>query len=587
VKRLFFALFPCCVALLCTGHVRAGEDSSAAALRALLADDWEHTLRADPLFATSIGDHRFDALLPEVSEANETRERLHDELMLERLRGIDRESLSEEERNHYDIFALLKTDAIAERDFRTYLTPISSRSGFHIQFPRLRKHVVFDSARAYESYLARLSGFLEYARGHIALMRRGIELGYVLPRVVLEGFETTITAHIVAEPTESVFFEPFRDFPAQIDSRERKRLREEAVRAVSESIVPGYREFLRFMVEEYVPAARPSIAAADLPDGRRFYEHRVRRFTTLPLTPRAVHDTGQAEVRRIRTEMEAIVAKVDFEGSFAEFLEFLRTDKRFYAATPEALLKEVSFILKRMDGKLPLLFKTLPRTPYGLEPIPDYLAPKTTSAYYNPPAGDGSRPGIYSLNTYDLPSRPLYELEALSLHEAVPGHHLQIALQQELASLPAFRRFERFTAFVEGWALYAERLGLEVDFYTDPYSDFGRLTFEMWRACRLVVDTGMHYFGWSRERAIEFMAANTALTRLNIRNEVDRYISWPGQALAYKIGELKIRELRAFAEEALGEGFDVRVFHDQVLGRGAVPLSLLEEQMRAWVAAPR
>jgi uncharacterized protein (DUF885 family) len=297
-----------------------------------------------------------------------------------------------------------------------------------------------------------------------------------------------------------------------------------------------------------------------------------------------VHDTGLSEVRRLRGEMDAVIRKTGFAGTFPEFVEFLRTDPRFYATAPENLLKETATVLKKMDGELPTMFRVLPRMPYGIRVVPEFRAPDTTTAYYEPPSGDGTKAGFYYVNTYDLRSRPLYEIEALSLHEAVPGHHLQIGLQQEL-DLPAFRRFGGFTAMVEGWALYAERLGIGRGFYEDPYSDFARLSYEMWRACRLVVDTGMHALGWSRERAIEFMAENTSLTRLNIENEVDRYIAWPGQALAYKMGELTITKLRGKAEKALGEGFDLREFHDIVLREGAVPLEILEEQVTRWIAS--
>ncbi len=337
------------------------------------------------------------------------------------------------------------------------------------------------------------------------------------------------------------------------------------------------------MEQEYLPAARESIATAELPDGEAFYAHRIYYFTSLHLSAEQVHLTGLDEVRRIRSEMEALIQKVGFSGDMAHFLEFLRTDPRFYVTTPEALLEKTSYILKRMDGELPRLFKTLPRMPYGIRAVPDYAAPGETAAYYNPGLGDGTRAGIYYVNTYDLASRPLYEIEALSLHEAVPGHHLQLALQAELADLPIFRRYCGYQSFVEGWALYSERLGLEAGFYTDPYADFGRLSYEMWRACRLVVDTGMHVLGWNRQQAIDHLAENTSSTMLNIINEIDRYIAWPGQALAYKIGELKIRELRRRAEARLGDKFDLREFHDVVLLSGAVPLGVLEILVNTWV----
>ena len=334
---------------------------------------------------------------------------------------------------------------------------------------------------------------------------------------------------------------------------------------------------------EYLPATRSSLGASALPDGREFYRHRVRKFTTLEVSPEEVHSLGLSEVKRIRAEMESIPKVLGFEGNFDAFLRFLRTDPQFYPSSAESYKREIAFILKKMDGRLPELFGKLPRTPYGLKEIPEYIAPKTTAAYYQPPSGDGRTAGFYFINTYNLKSRPLYQLEALSLHEAVPGHHLQLALQQEIEDMPAFRKYNGFTAFIEGWALYSERLGLETGFYEDPYSDFGRLSYEMWRACRLVVDTGIHYMGWTRDQAIDYMEKNTALSRHNIVAEVDRYISWPGQALAYKMGELKIRELRSLAEKELGERFDIRKFHDVVLGRGAVPLIVLEENVIRYI----
>jgi uncharacterized protein (DUF885 family) len=338
------------------------------------------------------------------------------------------------------------------------------------------------------------------------------------------------------------------------------------------------------MHDEYVPRTRGSISASALADGRDFYRFRVRRFTTLDLSPDEVHQRGLQEVKRIRGEMEEIIRRVEFDGDFAAFVEHLRTEPKFYAETPEELMKEAAAILKRMDGELPLLFGRLPRMPYGLRPVPEYIAPRTTSAYYQRPTGDGTRAGFFYLNTFNLKSRPLFALEALALHEAVPGHHLQLAIQQELQDLPNFRRFSDVTAFIEGWALYAERLGLESGFYADPYSDFGRLSMEMWRACRLVVDTGIHWLDWSRPKAIAFMQENSAQSLHNIEAEVDRYIAWPGQALAYKIGELQIRELRASAEDELDERFDLRAFHDVVLGGGAVPLDVLEGAVKQWVA---
>src|SRR5690606_21370583 len=363
---------------------------------------------------------------------------------------------------------------------------------------------------------------------------------------------------LVEDPRQSRFYLPFADMSVRIAPAERERLQRAAMDAIRTSVLPGYRAFRDFMASEYIPGARETLGASSLPGGRAFYEHRVRMYTTLDFTPDEVHERGLAEVQRIRGEMQDIIERTGFDGSFAEFLEFLRTDPRFYAQTEQELLEAYSFVLKRMDGELPSLFGTLPRTPYGLRAIPDYMAPKMTTAYYRPPAGDGSTAGFYYVNTYDLKSRPLYEVEALSFHEAVPGHHLQNAIAMELGDVPQFRRFAGFTAFGEGWGLYAERLGLEAGFYTDPYSNFGRLSYEMWRALRLAVDTGIHWKGWSRQQAIDFMAENSALALHNITAEVDRYISWPGQALGYKMGELAIRDLRTRAEQRLGDAFDVR-----------------------------
>ncbi|MEX2121779.1 MAG: DUF885 domain-containing protein [Pirellulales bacterium] len=545
-------------------------------LERLFSEAWEAELADDPLLATHFGLRRYNDRLPRVTLSDHQRRLGQRQALVERLRGIDRSGLSPSERISYDIFGRLKQDEIAEHQFQTHLMPITNRSGFHISFPDLPKDVPLDTVEDYENYIARLRDFARYTDEHIELMREGIRQELTLPAVVLAGYDEPIRAQIVDDPKRSLLYEPFQEFPTMVPDDEHQRLARQGQQAILQSVVPAYQRFLDFMREEYVPAARGEVGASALPEGREFYRHRVRQFTTLDLEPQQVHDVGLAEVARIKAEMHEVIRRSGFEGDFAAFVEFLRTDPRFYVDTPEQLMKEVAVVLKRMDGELPRLFQTLPRLSYGIREVPKFIAPSTTTAYYSPGAGDGSRAGFYYVNTYNLKSRPLYEIEALSLHEAVPGHHLQIARQQELEGVPDFQRFAGFTAFVEGWALYAERLGLETGFYQDPYSDFGRLSYEMWRACRLVVDTGMHYLGWSREQAIQFMADNTALTRHNITTEVDRYIAWPGQALAYKIGELKIRELRGMAEERLGTRFDIREFHDVVLGSGAVPLEVLE-----------
>jgi uncharacterized protein (DUF885 family) len=551
-------------------------------LQQLLTDEWEFRLKEDPLFATDTGDHRYDDRLPSVTEADFQRRLDQARSFLDRSAEIDRAQLTRSDQLNLDIFRRVKQDDIAELEYRAYLMPIDRMGGFHTNFAELPNFLAFESAQAYENFIARLRGFKEYVAQYIELMRAGIRSGYMPPAVALQPVPESIQPHLIDQADQSLLFAPFKKFPSTINAAQQIDLADRARKAIEVSVTPAYRSLMQFMTAEYLPAARSDIAVSSLPNGKAFYEHRVRSFTSLNLTPQQVHDTGHAEVKRIRAEMDAIIQQVEFKGTFKEFVEFLRTDPRFYVSTPAALMKEVSYILKKMDGELPKLFRLMPRTPYGIRPVPDYAAPHTTTAYYFGPSGDGTRAGFYYVNTYDLKARPLYELEALSLHEAVPGHHLQIALQQEL-DLPLFRRFSGFTSFIEGWGLYSERLGLEVGFYQDPYSDFGRLTYEMWRACRLVVDTGMHALGWSRQRSIDFMAENTALTLLNISNEIDRYISTPGQAVAYKTGELKIRELRALATNELGSKFDVREFHDVLLRDGAVPLDVLELIIKSWI----
>ncbi len=560
-------------------------ESATEEFAALVEGMWQYQLEQAPLFATSVGEHRYNDRLPAVSRADSERRNAAQVAFLERLDQIDRVELSASDRINYDILHRQITDGLVEFAFGSHFMPITQRDGFHIAFPQLPRNVPLGTLTDYENYIARLRAFGDYAEGNIGLMREGVVAERVLPAIAVEGWSQSIDAQISDNPESSLLYAPFKEFPATIPAGEHDRLRVGAREAISTSVVPGYRRFRRFMEEEYVPRARDSVGISAVPGGREFYRHRVRKFTTLDLTPEEVHQTGLAEVKRIREEMDQIIRRVEFDGDFAAFTKFLREDPQFYASSSEELLKEVSLVLKRMDGQLPTLFSRLPRLPYGLREVPEYIAPRTTAAYYQRPTGDGTKAGFYYMNTYNLKSRPLYTVEALSLHEAVPGHHLQIALQQEIEELPNFRRYSGFTVFVEGWALYAERLGLEVGFYEDPYSDFGRLTMEIWRACRLVVDTGIHYNGWTRQQAIDYMHSNSALSLHNIRAEVDRYITWPGQALAYKTGEMKIRELRQQAEAKLGERFDIRAFHDVVLGSGAVPLDVLEANVNAWVEA--
>ncbi|WP_197527661.1 DUF885 domain-containing protein [Posidoniimonas polymericola] len=560
----------------------AASDASAR-LQTLLDDAWQFSMQEYPEFATHAGDHRYNDRLTEVSLADANRRAAAQAEFLKRAEAIAADQLEPVERINLALFKRELSDEAQEHRFHTHLTPVSNRSGFHIEFPELPEKAPLKTVKDYENYSARLRAFGRHTAGNIALMREGVRQGVTMPAVILEGWQESVDPHVVDDPVDSLLYKPFEEFPESFSTADQERLRAAGRDAIAQVVSPAYARFKQFMADEYVPNCRTDIGASALPGGRDFYRHRVRHFTTLDLTPDEVHQRGLAEVARIRGEMQAIVERVEFDGDLPAFFTHLRTDPKYYAKTPKELLAECSFLLKRIDGQLPKLFGKLPRTPYGLREIPDYIAPKTTSAYYQPPAGDGSQAGFFCLNTYNLPSRPLYALESLALHESVPGHHLQIALQQELEGLPEFRKYSGFTAYVEGWALYAERLGKEIGCYEDPYSDFGRLSMEMWRACRLVVDTGMHYKGWTRQQAIDYMVDNSALSEHNIRAEVDRYIGWPGQALGYKIGELKIRDLRAEAEQRLGDRFDVRAFHNAVLETGAVPLDVLEEHVHEWL----
>ena len=552
-------------------------------LTLLFEHHWQAWMQHDPLFASMCGDNRYDDRLPSASDASFAGWKGQLQAFRRRQDAIPRSGLSETEQLNFDIFARLLDMEIEELDHLNYRIPISRTAGFHMYLPDLPTYMSLETLRDYENYLSRLRAVPSYLAENIELMRLGISTGYLPPQVTLVGIEAGIETHIVDDPAESAFFLPFINLPAGFAEADRARLTRMALETIRTSVIPAYRLLLKFVQAEYHPAARPGIAASELPRGAEFYQSRIRYFTSLDLSADEVHATGLSEVNCIRSEMQSVMQKGGFKGHLKEYIAWLRTEPRFYASTPQELLKETALVLKRIDGELPRLFKTLPRLSYGIRTIPDFSAPGNTTAYYMPGAGDGTRAGYYYVNVYDLKSRPFYEIEALSLHEAVPGHHLQIALQQELTDLPNFRRFSGFTSFVEGWALYSERLGLEMGFYQDPASDFGRLSYEMWRACRLVVDTGMHALGWSRQQAIDFMLENTSSTELNIINEVDRYIAWPGQALAYKIGELKIRQLRASAESQLGERFDVREFHDVILLAGAVPLDVLEQRVQAWV----
>lgn len=567
------------------GPVAAGEPGAEAArdLHQLFEAEWERGLRESPVRASYLGDRRYDDRWPDLSDTALAASHAADQAVLEALARIPADALGPEDRLNHELFARQYRADLDSWQWGLRFLPITQRRGIQSAH-QLAEVLPFQSVRDYEQWIARLQGVDTYVDQTIALLREGLRRGLVQPRVIMERVPAQIARQVVADPAASPYYAPLARLPAAIPAAEQERLRIAARRAIEQEVVPAYRRLQSFFDGEYLPACRDSVGIWDTPGGAEWYQKRIRWFTTTDLTADAVHEIGLREVARIRGEMEKVIERVGFRGSFQEFLQFLRTDPQFRYTDPDQLLQAYLAMSKRVDPLLPQYFGRLPRMPYGVRPIPMESAPDTTTAYYQAPSLDGRRAGYYYVNLYKPEERPTYEIPVLTIHEAVPGHHLQIALAQELGEQPAFRRNFEATAFIEGWALYSESLGEEMGFYDDPYAKFGQLTYEMWRAVRLVVDTGIHHKRWSREQAIEYFKANAAKTELDIVNEIDRYISWPGQALAYKIGELRIRELRARASAALGPKFDLREFHDVVLGSGAVPLDVLEANVAAWQA---
>ena len=558
--------------------------AAAAALQRLLADEWSTRLREDPLYATQMGVRDFDALLPAVQPADFQRREQQDHGFEQRLRAIPRAALDRQDRISYDLIGFELQHRLARAPYREYRIPLLSDEGFHIEVTRMASGVAMTTARDYENYIARLRALPAYFEQNLANMRQGIAEGYTLPAAIMPGIVKVIEAQQYGSAEQTPFYEPFTRFPASMATAEQQRLRDAGRAAIETQVIPAYRDLLQFFTSQYVPAARATIGASALPNGAAYYGELVRFYTNLEVTPQQVHDIGLREVARIHAQMDEVMRQTRFQGDFAAFLKFLRSDPQFYAKSPEELLKDASYIAKQIDGLLPGYFGKLPRETYSVQPVPAELAPNYTGGRYSPAPVGATHGGEYWVNTYALETRPLYSLTALTLHEAVPGHHLQGALARELTDLPPFRRDFYPHAFGEGWGLYSEKLGVEMGIYKTPYDHFGRLSYEMWRACRLVVDTGMHALGWSREQALEYLRSNTALSAQEVRTETDRYIAWPGQALAYKMGELKILELRARAEQQLGARFDIRAFHDTVLDNGGLTLPILERQVDEYIA---
>lgn len=566
--------------LAISGSVLADTTSD---FHALLDEHWAWTLTNSPVMASMMGDRSHnqdwnDRSLEAIKrEHNESRD------FLRRTYAIDRAVLSADDQLNYELFRRQLQDDVDGHQFSDYLMPFSHQRGIQT-LDSLTNTLRLSTEQDYEDWIARMSKIDDVIDQMIDLAEAGRKAGLMPPAILMQRIPDQLAGQVVEFAADSPFFRPFATLPESFSAADRERLRAAATEVIEDTVIPAYTKLDNYFNATYLPAATESIGLSSLENGSAWYEFQARSYTTTRMTPDEIHRVGLDEVKRIREEMQLIIAEVGFEGSFQDFLEHLRTDPQFYFDTPEELYQEYLATSKRIDPELVKLFGKLPRMPYGVKPIPDSIAPDTTTAYYSRPAADGSRAGIYWVNLYMPEVRPKYEIEVLSVHEAMPGHHLQIALQQELGDMPMFRRFMGFTAFVEGWGLYSERLGYDLGLYKDPYSRFGQLTYDMWRAVRLVVDTGMHYKGWTREQAIEFFKDNAAKTEHDIVNEIDRYIDWPGQALAYKIGQLKILTLRARAERQLGEDFDIRAFHDELLGAGALPLDLLEQRMDTWLA---
>ncbi len=578
-------------ALLIFAQPAHAEDSppnaqaSAQTLHALFDSEWERGLVESPENASNNGDPRFNDHWSDLSLAAIEKRQAEDRAALEHLHAIDRAALSAADQLNYDTFDWLLRKAVERQKFHEYLQPVSHQGGVQTT-DGIAEVLPFASAKDYRDWISRMQKMPGLIDQVTVLMREGIKRKNMPPKILMQRVPAQIAAQIVEDPGKSPFYRPFLKFADGVSAADRAELDAQARRAITQDVVPAFRRFATFFNTQYLPQARDSIAAADLPDGKAYYDFLAAYYTTTDLTAAQIHAIGLKEVARIRAEMEKVKDETGFKGSMPVFFTYLRSDPKFFEKTPAALLQRYRAMAKRIDPELVKVFHTIPRQPYGVRPIPDNIAPDTTTAYYQPGATDGSRPGYYYVNLYKPEVRPTWEMLPLSLHEAVPGHHFQFARALELPGAPDFRRTAYFVAYSEGWGLYAEQLGFDMGLYDDPYDHFGQLTYEMWRAVRLVVDTGMHSMGWSRAQAIAYFKDNAAKTDQDITNEIDRYIGTPGQALAYKIGQLKISELRAKATRELGPRFDLRAFNDAVLETGSVPLDALERHINAWIKKP-
>ncbi len=568
-----------------------------ASLSAALADDaldalfdevQRHAHQSDPFAATSAGVYDYNDRIPSVTAADKERRTGDVAAFLERLEAIDRGGLSDADRINADLLHFILGQEAALAEFRAYRMPFRADSGFHNRINHVVSATPFRSEKDFTDYLKRLKALPDFIEQNIENMREGLAVGFTQPKEIIPLIIPSFNAMAAGNAEAHSLYAPFNDMPAVISECRQRSLKRQGRAVLENDVIPAFAALATFMQEEYLPNARETLGISETPDGEAYYAALVRYFTTLDdATPDEIHEIGLKEVARIRKEMAAVIEEAGFDGIFEEFLEFLRTDRQFYAETPQELLERAAWISKDIDGRLPAYFGKLPRQPYSVEPVPEDIAPNYTTARYVGAPLDSDRGGEFWVNTYKIEIRPIYQLVAMALHEAVPGHHLQIALSKEIKNVPEFRKGYYPHAYGEGWGLYAEKLGVEMGVYQTPYDDFGRLTWEMWRACRLVIDTGIHAKGWTRQQAVDYLASNTALSLHNVGTEVDRYIAWPGQALAYKMGELTIWELRAKAEAELGEDFDIRAFHDAVLAQGGLPLEMLADQIDRYIAATK
>ncbi|TPV62002.1 DUF885 domain-containing protein [Aestuariibacter sp. GS-14] len=590
------AIASCCSLVACsnttsTTNQPASNSVSAIAvsstdsqLTQFLEKEWQRFISQNPEMASyyRLGDDTLHAQWSDLSLDAINQRHTDDQNALAELLAINKASLSKAQQLNFDLFRWQLEMAIDEHQYQSYLMQVNQRGGVQT-LDNFANYVPLDTVADYERWLKRLEALPTVIEQTTVLMQLGIDTGVLPPRKTLSRVSGQLEKQLVENAEESLFYKAFKQLPEAFSEQDKQRLQNHAKTVIADQVIPAYTAFTDFFNQSYLPACRDTDGLSEIPKGREYYEHLVKYYTTTDLTPDAIHQIGLQEVAKNRAAMLEIMKEVGFDGSFDQFITFLRTDPQFYYDTPEALFDAYLAVSKRLDPELVKLFGKLPRMPYGLKAIPDAIAPDTTTAYYQPPSADGLRAGYYFVNLHEPGTRPKYEMEVLSVHEAVPGHHLQIALQMELGELPMFRRLQGFTVFIEGWGLYSERLGYEMGLYQDPYSRFGQLTYDMWRAVRLVVDTGIHYKGWSRQQAIDYFTQNAAKSKEDIINEIDRYITMPGQALAYKIGQLKLLALRDQAENALGDKFDIRAFHDVVLGSGSIPLNVLEANVQEWI----